>query len=137
MSKVFQVSAQILKVDKSLGLVFGWGIICKTNGDQDYVDTQGHHIPEDEMLAGGAEFMKNSRVSGDMHARTADGQPVMDGEVIFAFPMTTEIAKAFGLTTEKTGLMIAARPSAAVLAKFASGEYTGFSIAGGAEEHDA
>ena len=44
--------------------------------------------------------------------------------------MTTDIAKAFGLDTEKTGLMIAVRPEKEMLAKFRDGTYTGFSIGG-------
>lgn len=135
MSKAFQVSAEVLKVDQSLGLVFGWAIVCK-NGDVEYVDTQGHHIPESEMLAGAVDFAKNSRITTDMHAKSG-GSPVIDGNMVFTFPMTAEIAKAFGITTTKTGLMVAAQPSPEVLAKFVSGEYTGFSIGGTAMEMDS
>jgi hypothetical protein len=56
------------------------------------------------------------------------GDPI--GTMVFAFPLTTDIAKAFDITTPRTGLMIGMKPSAEVLAKFKSGEYTGFSIGG-------
>jgi hypothetical protein len=50
---------------------------------------------------------------------------------VFAFPMTTDIAKAFGVETKTTGLMIGLKPdNNAMLAKFKSGELTGFSIGG-------
>lgn len=114
--------ADVLKVDDSLGLVFGWGIVCNQFGKA-YFDTQGDHIPESSMLEAATDFMLNSRVSGDMHVKA-------DGSVVFAFPLTTDIAKAFGIESDVTGLMIAIKPSDEVLAKFKSGDYTGFSIGG-------
>jgi hypothetical protein len=45
-------------------------------------------------------------------------------------PMTAEVAKSFGVQTNTTGLMVAIKPSADAIAKFKSGEYTPFSIAG-------
>lgn len=75
------------------------------------------------MLEASVDFMKNSRVLGDQHEKPEGGS------VLFAWPMTTEVAKAFGITTEKTGLMIAVKPdSPEMLAKFKAGEMTGFSI---------
>lgn len=119
----FETDAQVCKVDEGLGLVFGYAIVCKQDG-KDYFDVQGDHIPESAMLDAAADFMLSSRVSKDMHVGEADGT------VVFAFPMTTDIAKAFGIETKTTGLMIAMKPSPDVLQKFASGEYTGFSIGG-------
>lgn len=115
---------EVLKVDESLGLVFGWAIVSTISGEP-YFDVQGDHIPEAAMLKAAADFMSNSRVLGDMHEK------VEGGNVLFAFPMTAEIAKAFGLTTKQTGLMIGVKPAdPETLAKFKSGEYTGFSIGG-------
>jgi len=125
----------IAKVDESLGLVFGWAVVCKVNGEDYFdlnVDYQGEHagervpehIPEDAMLKAAADFMENSRAGNEMH-----NDPDV-GTYIFAFPLTTEIAKAMDIQTNKTGLMIAYKPPPAVLAKFRSGEYTGFSIQG-------
>jgi hypothetical protein len=120
--------AQVLKVHEKLGLVVGYAIVSKING-KEYFDHHGDHIPEDAMLKASMAFMKTSRISGDMHQRE-NGQPVMDGDVVFAFPMTDDIAKSLGITVEKTGLLVGISPSAEVLAKFESGEYTGFSIGG-------
>ena len=126
MSKNFKTSTDICKVNDELGLVFGWAIICKQNGEE-YFDTQGDHIPEDAMLDAATDFMLNSRVAKDMHR--PDGE--LPGSVVFTFPMTAEVAKSFGIETDKTGLMIAMKPdSEEILNKFRTGEYTGFSIGG-------
>lgn len=116
-------SAQVLKVDESLGLVFGWAIVCKENGE-DYYDVQDDHIPEDSMLKAASEFMEDSRIAKEMHT----GEQV--GNVVFAFPLTADIAKAMEITTKRTGLLIAIKPGADAVKKFADGSYTGFSIGG-------
>lgn len=127
MHEDFRVSTDICKVDDTLGLVFGWAIVCKQDGD-DYFDTQGDHIPENAMLEAATDFMIHSRMAKDMHGGE---ESVLPGSVVFAFPMTTDVAKAFGYPTEKTGLLIAMKPeSKEILGKFQSGEYTGFSIGG-------
>lgn len=122
----FHTSTKIAKVDRGLGLVLGWGMISKVDGEP-YVDTQNNYIPEAAMLDASVDFMKNSRMAKDMHL--ADGE--LPGDVLFAFPITEDIKKAFGMTINKTGLMIAMRPdSDEVLTKYETGEYTGFSIGG-------
>ena len=40
MSESFELRAKILKVDDSLGLVFGWAIVCQEDGVP-YYDVQG------------------------------------------------------------------------------------------------
>ena len=121
----------VVKVDKSLGLVFGWAIICKKDGKDYYdlnIDKNGErvpeHIPEASMLESAADFMENSRLAKEMHG--GNGQ----GTFVFAFPLTTDIAKAMGIVTKHTGLMVAMKPNPEMLAKFLSGELTGFSIGG-------
>ena len=119
----FQTTARVLKVDGELGLVMGYAIICKDQGEP-YFDTQGDHIPEESMLEAALDFMESSRVSREGH------QGGQTGEVLFAWPMTEEIAKAYEIEIPRTGLMIAIRPDAQMLAKFKSGDLTGFSIGG-------
>ena len=123
MAKDFKQFVKAETVSDELGLVFGWGMVCKIDG-KDYWDTQKNHIPEDSMLEALTDFAEHSRVAKEMHA----GDP--QGQYLFLFPMTTEIAKALGITTQKTGALIAYKPPPDVLAKFKSGEYTGFSIGG-------
>lgn len=128
MSDNFRLTAKVQKVDKSLGLVLGWAIVCKEQG-QDYFDLQGDHIPEDVMLEAVTDFMKSSNVVKDMHLEGEEGN--LPGSVLFSFPMTEEIQKAFGITCERTGWIVGVMPEdKGVIAKFASGEYTGFSIGG-------
>lgn len=116
--------ARILKVDDELGLVMGWAIIC-TVDDQPYFDKQDDHIPDNGMLDAATDFMLNSRVAKEMH--TGDGK----GTVLFAWPMTAEIAKAFDIEVHQTGLMIAMKPdNPEMLEKFRDGTYNGFSIGG-------
>lgn len=126
-----KASARVVKVDKSLGLVFGWAIVCKQNGKDYYdlnIDHGGErvpeHIPESAMLKAASEFMEHHRVAREMHA--GDQQ----GTVVFAFPMTTDIAKSLGIETKVTGLLIAMKPGPAMLEKFVSGALKGFSIGG-------
>ena len=124
MSEQLQTSeVQVLKVDESLGLVFGFAIVSKIDGEP-YIDTQGDHIPEDSMLKAATDFMASRRVAKEMH----EGDQI--GDILFAFPLTTDVAKSLSISTRATGLLIAMKPSAEVLAKFRDGSYTGFSIGG-------
>lgn len=115
-------TARVVKVADELGLVFCWAFTSKANGES-YYDLHGDTIDED-FVAAAAAFMEQGGPTDEMH----DGEP--DGRVVFAMPMTPEIAKAFGVETDTTGLMVALKPSPDVLAKFKSGEYAAVSIAG-------
>lgn len=121
--RTFETRVEVLKVHDELGLVLGWAVICKEKGEP-YFDLQGHHIPEAAMFKSAADFMTNSRRAKEMHSRPEAGT------VIFAFPLTEEVKKAFSIECDKTGLMIAMRPDQEMLAKFKSGELKGFSIGG-------
>lgn len=126
---------RIAKVDEGLGLVFGWAIICKVKGEDYYdlnIDQDGphkgervpEHIPEDVMAKAALGLVAAGSPGNEMH----DGPD--RGTYPFLFPMTTDIAKAMGITTEKTGLMCAFKPPSDILQKFRDGTYTGFSIEG-------
>lgn len=119
----FELRTEVVKVDDRLGLVMGYAIVCTEDG-QPYFDLQGDHIPEDTMLKAALDFMEHSQVAKEMHT----GEQA--GTVVFAWPMTEDIAKAFGVLTRQTGLMIAIKPSKDMLEKFQLGELTGFSIGG-------
>lgn len=117
------LSVKVAKVDTDLGLVFGYAIIC-TQHDVEYFDTQGDHIPEDAMLHATMEYMMGDRPALDMH----DGEPV--GKVVYGLPVTKDIAASLGLSTDRTGFVVGMKPNPAMLAKFKSGEFSGFSIGG-------
>lgn len=130
MTEKFSPGFKFVKVDEKLGLVLGFAIICKKNG-KEYFDVQGDHIPEDSMLKAATDFMIHSRMAGEMHDRDENNEVDEAGQVVFAFPLTTEIAKAFNIETPRTGLMIAMKPNdEAMLEKFRNGDFTGFSIGG-------
>lgn len=119
-----ELYTEVAKVDTNLGLVFGYAIVSKENG-KEYFDVQGDHIPEDAMLKAATNFMLSARTAKEMH--TGEGK----GTVVFAFPMTSDIATALDIKVKKTGLIIAMKPdSKEMLDKFAKGEFTGFSIGG-------
>lgn len=122
-------SANVVKISDELGLVFCWAFTSKSAG-ADYYDLHGDTIDPD-FVAAAASFMERGGVTDEMH----DGSP--DGRVVFAMPMTPEIAKAFSIETDTVGLMIALKPSPEVFAKFKSGEYTGVSIQGMGERVEA
>ncbi len=122
-------AASVVKVSEELGLVFCWAFTSKAAGS-DYYDLHGDTIDQD-FVAAAASFMERGGVTDEMH----DGSP--DGRVVFAMPMTPDIAKAYGIQTDTVGLMVALKPSPDVLAKFKSGEYTGVSIQGMGERVSA
>lgn len=113
----------VVKVDEALGLVFGWGIVCTEKGE-DHYDLQGDHIPETVMVEATSEFMEHSRIAKEMH----QGDQI--GAIVHSFPLAKDIADAMGITCDKTGWMVAMKPSPDVLKRFASGDLTGFSIGG-------
>ena len=125
-------TSDLLKVDDSLGIVFGYAIVCRekaADGNwQDHYDTQGHHIPESEMLKASVEFAQqqavSKRASKDMH----EGEDIQ--EVVQMIAVTEELAKALDWDVKKTGLVIALKPTPEVLEMYKSGDRTGFSIGG-------
>ena len=128
----------ISKADTERGLVFGWAIVCKKDG-QPYYDLQGDYIPEDTMLDASMEYMRDSRAAGEMHksAGLSFGDKKVSGQVLFAFPMTDDVQKAFGIGSDRTGLMVGAHiTDQEALQKVKSGAYTGFSIEGKRLEQD-
>jgi hypothetical protein len=116
----------VAKVDEELGIVFGFSIVCKEDGE-DYYDTQNDNIPEPVMLKSTFAYMSGDRIAKDSHRGRAIGQ------VVFGFPLTGEIAKALDIQTARTGFLIGMRPRSDVMAKFKAGDYTGFSIGGRGE----
>lgn len=119
-----EATARVVKTSSDeLGLVFGWALTSKAGGT-DYFDLHGDNIVEEDLIRVAAEFMERGGATDEQHDFEADGR------VVFAMPLTAEVAKSFGIQTDTTGLMVAIKPSPEVFAKFKAGEYTGFSIAG-------
>lgn len=126
----FKTDPGFMKVSEELGLIFGFAVVCKVDGEP-FFDSQGDHIPEDAMLEAASDFMKSRRVACDMHQRDESGAVVQDGGVIHSFPLTEEIAKSLGIESPRTGWLVALKPdNPETLEKARTGEYTGFSIGG-------
>ncbi|MEQ1952254.1 XkdF-like putative serine protease domain-containing protein [Mesorhizobium yinganensis] len=104
------------------GLLFGWAIVSKID-DIPYYDLQGDHISESGMLKAATRYVEGSRRVEINH----NGK--LAGKVVFAFPLTSEIAASMGISSACTGLMIGWRPhDPALLDRFQSGELTGLSV---------
>ena len=119
---VKSIDVEVAKVDDH-GVVFGYAIVCKVDGDE-YCDVQGDIITEPAMLAAAVEYMQSDRVAKLQHRGSRAGQ------ILFAFPLTTDVMKALDLDGPRTGLLVGMKPDPHMLAKFRSGELTGFSIGG-------
>lgn len=116
-----------IKGDDALGIIYGYAMITKANGEA-FVDSQGDHIPDQAMLEASADFMENTSRTLGLEHKADEG-----GKVIFAFPMTDAIKKAFDITTPVNGLIIGIKPkNQETYEAFKANKLTGFSIGGAA-----
>jgi hypothetical protein len=129
---------KILKVDEGEGIVYGWAIVSKIDGEKYYdlnIDHAGPHagepvpenVPEATLAKCALGFVDAGAPGNEMHEGPDRGTSP------FVMPMTSELFKGlFGLDQPpKTGLIVGHRPPADVLAEVQGWEYTGFSIEGG------
>lgn len=133
---------EVLSVDDEHGVVIGWAIVSKLDGEPYYdlnIDRDGphagekvpEHITEDAMFKAAAEAVSDGLLAGNVMHEGPDS-----GHYVFLFPLTTEIAKSLEITTKRTGLLVGYKPEPAVLEKFKDGTFTGFSIEGGRVEFE-
>lgn len=124
-----KLQLDIIKVDKELGILFGYAIVCKEDGEP-YYDLQGDYIPEDSMLEAAVNFMDGNNYFWENHIYGV-------GKVLFAWPMTTELAEKMDITVKRTGLLVGVKPDHYdIIDKFRAGIYTGFSIGGMVNQAD-
>ena len=121
--EIFKADCTVTDVNESLGIVFGWGMVTDINNEP-YYDLDNQHIPSDLMVKATSAFMETARLSNDSHT------PIDIGTVVHSFPLSAEIAKSMGITSNISGWMVGVKPDAPTLAKYVSGEYKGFSIEG-------
>jgi hypothetical protein len=119
--KVFK--AEQASVLGKLGLVVGKAMVFTEHG-RDYYDLQGDHIPKDVGVPAMIDFALNARTHKIMH------QGAEVGKFCGLFPITKETCDALGIKADWEGIAVAIQPDSETLAKFASGEFTGFSIGG-------
>ena len=118
------IHCEVAKASAERGLVFGYALVS-TEGGKDYYDSDNDNIPEDVMLDAAAEFMKGDRFAYASH----DYKRGEIGSVLFAFPMTQDIADSLEIQTPRTGLLVGMKvEDPNVLAEFVKGERIGFSV---------
>lgn len=121
---------KISKVDQGLGLVFGWGQVTKERtekGLEDFYDSDNDCFAEEGLVEAWDGLMSEGRVLKANH----HGEQV--GDVVFAFPLTEDIAKSLGFdvdTLPRTGTIVGVRPQSDIFAKYESGEWDSFSVGG-------
>lgn len=125
-------TARLVKTSDELGLAFFWAFTTTEKDGSDHYDLHGDQVLADnDMIKAAAAFMEKGGAADEMH----DSEQT--GRVVFAMPMTPEIAKAYGVETKTSGLMVALRPSPDAMAKLKDGTYTAVSIAGLGERIEA
>lgn len=117
-------TADILKVDNERRIAWGWASVSTMKGEL-VTDLQGDTITPQEMEKMADRFMASARTAKAMH----QGDQI--GEVLHSFPITNEIAKAFGMETDREGWIIGMKiHDDAVWQGFKDGTYKAFSIGG-------
>jgi hypothetical protein len=117
-------SAEVLKLDSERRIAWGWASVSTMKGEL-VTDLQGDTITPAEMEKMADRFMASARQAKAMH----EGDQI--GEVLHSFPLTMELAKAFGIETDREGWIIGMKiADDEVLRGFREGHYKGFSIAG-------
>ena len=122
-TKRFSKTAKVVGINDDLGLVFGWVAVSSIDGAEHF-DRHGDCMTEAGLLHAFTDFMKHQRPVRDMHTKEDQGQ------AIFAFPLLGDIKKALNIQCPESGVLVGIQPTDELLAKFKSGEYTGFSLAG-------
>lgn len=116
--------ARIVKVDAPLKMIWGWANKI-TEGGSAVEDSQGDVIKPGELVRFTTDFMVDERVGKTNHQGDATHM------VIHSFPMTYELAKAFGLQTDDEGWMVGVHAfDADTLAAAEAGDLMAFSIGG-------
>jgi cation transport regulator ChaB len=124
MSEDVTKTADILKVDTERRIAWGWASVSTLKGEL-VTDLQGDTITPQEMEKMADRFMASARTAKAMH----EGDQI--GEVLHSFPITNEIAKAFGMETDREGWIIGMKiHDDAVWQGFKDGTYKAFSIGG-------
>lgn len=120
-------TSKILKLDSERRIAWGWASVSTMEGEL-VTDLQGDTITTVQMEKMADRFMMSARTAKAMH----EGDSI--GEVIHSFPLTNELAKAFGLDTDREGWIIGMKIyDDQVWGGFKRGELAGFSIGGKAK----
>lgn len=115
-------SFEISKLDDEHRVAYGWASVISEKGVP-VVDSQNDVIEPGEMLKAATDFMLDVRTAKAMH----QGGKV--GEVIHSMPLTADICKSLGLSSDREGWAVGVKiHSDEVWKKVKSGEFKAFSI---------
>lgn len=133
--ETFEISAEVVKVDEELGIVFGWGSVTKINGET-LVDIQGDIIEDHELERAVYDFMVAPK-HDEMHERIVPDSQIVESTVITDEKLQKMFPEAEALPPGKRGWWLGVKINdPEVLAKHKDGTYTGFSITGTAKREE-
>jgi hypothetical protein len=119
-------------VNDELGLVFGWAIVCKEDGaallrPQYRLGGRIRRPARARTHHRGVHAEGRLRFRHDAGpARKRDARGPETGSFAFIWPLTSDIAKAMGITCKRTGLMVAYHPEPGGAGKIQVGRVYGF-----------
>lgn len=116
--------AKFAGADEELGLAWFWAFTSTEKSGAPHYDHHGDQVAADtEMVRAVLDYMKRGGAVDEMHDYEST-----EGRVVFAMPVTDEVAKLAGIS--QTGLLVTIKCTAEQIAKLKDGTYTGVSIAG-------
>ena len=132
MSDDFHVEVNVKKAtNDEQRIVWGWASVSTVKG-QPYFDHHGDHWSAEDMALAVNDFMKDTRVLKAMHS----GEQI--GTVVHSFPLTAEVAKAFGIECDIEGWIVGTYvENDEIWKKAKQGQFPGFSIGGRGKRYAA
>jgi len=99
----YELSADIIKLDKERHLVFGWFSICEIGG-RPITDTQGDIISDITLEDAAYDFVLVARKGGEMHETNDDGSVRGVGRLIESVVFTKEKQQAMLKSLQDQGI---------------------------------
>ena len=126
-----ELTVPVAKVQQDRRMVFGWGQVV-TKGGEEIFDTDNQSFGVEETFDAWLEFAKGERVMLQMHGGESRGT------IAFIYPAFDDVMKSLGFESiGQEGFIVGAYiEDDETLAKFKSGEFTGFSIGGTCQWED-
>ena len=119
-----ELKADILKVDVDERIVWGWAYVSTVKGVVS-VDHSEESVSPEVLVKAATNFMLSVRTAKAMH----QGGSV--GEVVHSFPLTNELGKSLGVSSDREGWIICMKiHDEKVWQSVKSGELSAFSIGG-------
>jgi hypothetical protein len=119
-----ELKADILKVDVDERIVWGWAYVSTVKGVTS-VDHSEESVSPEVLVKAATNFMLSVRTAKAMH----QGGSV--GEVVHSFPLTNELGKSLGVSSDREGWIICMKiHDEKVWQSVKSGELSAFSIGG-------